>query len=154
MKFAPGLKVLMYYNLTQQKKKNVVTNLRDYDVIVTTPHLKLPEPIVQNVKFHRLVIDESHLLEQGGAGTMSGKSDALIKYQVRPLKGRSHRPPRPARAAVGGRSAGRRAARSHARRSRAAPVVGRRQPEVRIHRAAWRATLPRLLVWRARVPRL
>ena len=87
----------MYYNLTQQKKKNVVTNLRDYDVVVTTPHLKLPEPIVQNVKFHRLVIDESHLLEQGGAGTMSGKADALIKYQVRPLKGRSHRPPRPAR---------------------------------------------------------
>ena len=42
MKFAPGLKVLMYYNLTQQKKKNVVTDLRDYDVIVTTPHLKLP----------------------------------------------------------------------------------------------------------------
>ena len=86
----------MYYNLTQQKKKNVVTNLRDYDVIVTTPHLKLPEPIVQNVKFHRLVIDESHLLEQSGVGSMSGKADALIKYQVRPLRGRSHRPPRSA----------------------------------------------------------
>ena len=93
MKFAPGLKVLMYYNLTQQKKKNVVTNLRDYDVIVTTPHLKLPEPIVQNVKFHRLVIDESHLLEQSGAGTMSGQADSLIKYQVRRLRVCSHRPP-------------------------------------------------------------
>ena len=86
----------MYYNLTQQKKKNVVTNLRDYDVVVTTPHLKLPEPIVQNVKFHRLVIDESHLLEQSGVGSMSGKADALIKYQVRPLRGHSHRPPRSA----------------------------------------------------------
>ena len=73
----------MYYNLTLQKKKNVVTNLRDYDVIVTTPHLKLPEPIVQNVKFHRLVVDESHLLEQSGVGTMSGKADALIKYQTK-----------------------------------------------------------------------
>ena len=97
VKFAPGLRVLMYYNLTQQKKKNVVLNLRDYDVIVTTPHLKLPAPIVQNVKFHRLVIDESHLLERGGAGTMAGKADSLIKYQVRPLKGCSHRPPCPAR---------------------------------------------------------
>ena len=87
----------MYYNLTQQKKKNVVTNLRDYDLIITTPHLKLPEPIVQNVKFHRLVIDESHLLEQSGAGTMSGQADALAKYQVRRLRGRSHRPPRPPR---------------------------------------------------------
>ena len=96
VKFAPGLKVLMYYNLTQQKKKNVVTNLRDYDCIVTTPHLKLPEPIVQNVKFHRLVVDESHLLEQSGAGTMSGQADALIKYQVRRLSVSSHRPSRSA----------------------------------------------------------
>ena len=73
----------MYYNLTLQKKKNVVTNLRDYDLIVTTPHLKLPAQIVQNVKFHRLVIDESHLLEQSGAGTMGGQTDALIKYQTK-----------------------------------------------------------------------
>ena len=36
-KFAPGLKILMYYNLSQQKKKNFVTNLRDYDVVITTP---------------------------------------------------------------------------------------------------------------------
>ena len=87
----------MYYNLTQQKKKNVVTNLRDYDVVVTTPHLKLPEPIVQNVKFHRLVVDESHLLEQSGAGTMSGQADSLTKYQVRRLRVRSHRLSRPPR---------------------------------------------------------
>ena len=32
VKFAPGLRVLMYYNLTQQKKKNVVAHLRDFDV--------------------------------------------------------------------------------------------------------------------------
>ena len=73
----------MYYNLTLQKKKNVVAHLREYDVIVTTPHIKLPAPIVRNVKFHRLVVDESHLLEQSGAGTMSGRADALIEYQVR-----------------------------------------------------------------------
>ena len=36
-KFAPDLKILMYYNLSQQKKKNFVTNLRDYDVVITTP---------------------------------------------------------------------------------------------------------------------
>ena len=83
MKFAPGLKVLMYYNLTLAKKKNVVAHLREYDVIVTTPHIKLPQPILRNVKFHRLVVDESHLLEQSGAGTMSGRTDTLIGYQVR-----------------------------------------------------------------------
>jgi len=73
----------MYYNLTLAKKKNVVAHLREYDVIVTTPHIKLPQPILRNVKFHRLVVDESHLLEQSGAGTMSGRADALIEYQVR-----------------------------------------------------------------------
>lgn len=73
----------MYYNLTLAKKKNVVAHLREYDVIVTTPHIKLPQPILRNVKFHRLVVDESHLLEQSGAGTMSGRTDALIEYQVR-----------------------------------------------------------------------
>ena len=72
----------MYYNLTLAKKKNVVAHLREYDVIVTTPHIKLPQPILRNVKFHRLVVDESHLLEQSGAGTMSGRTDTLIEYQV------------------------------------------------------------------------
>ena len=72
----------MYYNLTLAKKKNVVAHLREYDVIVTTPHIKLPPPILRNVKFHRLVVDESHLLEQSGAGTMSGRTDTLIEYQV------------------------------------------------------------------------
>ena len=47
----------MYYNLTLAKKKNVVAHLREYDVIVTTPHIKLPQPILRNVKFHRLVVD-------------------------------------------------------------------------------------------------
>ena len=37
---------------------------------------------MQNVKFHRLVVDESHLLEQSGAGTMCGQADSLIKYQT------------------------------------------------------------------------
>lgn len=87
----------MYYNLTLAKKKNVVAHLREYDVIVTTPHIKLPQPILRNVKFHRLVVDESHLLEQNGAGTMSGRADALIEYQVRrpklapPAARRAHR---------------------------------------------------------------
>ena len=31
----------MYYNLTLAKKKNVVAHLREYDVIVTTPHIKV-----------------------------------------------------------------------------------------------------------------
>ena len=82
-KFAPGLKIMMYYALTEQKKKNVVKHLRDFDVVITTPHIKMPEPIVQNVKFHRLVIDEAHLLDWSGAGTMGGKVDSLLRYQVR-----------------------------------------------------------------------
>ena len=44
----------MYYALNKAKRVNVVTNLRDYDVVITTPHISMPEPIVQNVKFHAL----------------------------------------------------------------------------------------------------
>jgi hypothetical protein len=74
----------MYYGLKQTKKDDITKALREYDVIVTTPHMQLPRPVARNVRFHRIVVDESHLLNEGqkGAGSMAQKIFKLMQYEV------------------------------------------------------------------------
>lgn len=84
-KFAPGLKILMHFGLSGKKRDQAFAKLRDYDVLLTTPHITMPPAVVSSVRFHRMVVDEAHLLEQHGVGTMGGKADALNRYHTKNL---------------------------------------------------------------------
>ena len=84
-KFAPGLKILTHFGLSGKKRDQAFEKLRDYDVLLTTPHITMPPAVVANVRFHRMVVDEAHLLEVSGVGTMGGKADTLMKYNTKNL---------------------------------------------------------------------
>ena len=79
-KYAPGLNVHQWYN-DLRKKETALEELRDADVLITTPHMILPYDLQKKISFHRLIMDESHLLASG-SGTTSGKLNALQGYQA------------------------------------------------------------------------
>ena len=67
-KFAPNLRVETFYsngNGAAKRKESALRNLKDTDVLITTPHMNFGE-LKKRMHFHRLVVDESHLL--GGRG--------------------------------------------------------------------------------------
>jgi len=84
-KFAPGLKILTHFGLSGKKRDQAFEKLRDYDVLLTTPHITMPPAVVSNVRFHRMVVDEAHLLELHGVGTMGAKVEALNSYHTNNL---------------------------------------------------------------------
>ena len=56
----------MYY-ATKDRKSLALRRLRQTDVLITTPHMVgtssgLPAALLRNVRVHRLVVDEAHLL--------------------------------------------------------------------------------------------
>ena len=57
-------------------------NIGDVDVLITTPHTKLPVD-VDAVTFHRLIVDESHLLDTsnkaGGTSSWGARQLAFLK---------------------------------------------------------------------------
>jgi hypothetical protein len=77
-KFAPGLKVHVFYN-DAKAKATALAELRDADVLITTPHMALPHGIATKMRVHRLIMDEAHLLAKGSTthskiGTLKGYS--------------------------------------------------------------------------------
>lgn len=79
-KFAPGLKVHVFYG-TKAAKDAAMRELRETDVLITTPHQNMGDAFLANVRPHRLVIDEAHLLEDGS--TTACKLSALQRYKCR-----------------------------------------------------------------------
>ena len=55
------------------------------DVLLTTPHMKMPQYLLENMKVHRLCVDEAHLL--GGDSTTAQKLGTLAQYQAPPPRG-------------------------------------------------------------------
>ena len=79
-KFAPTLRVCQYYANGANKKQGLA-ELRDVDILLTTPHMSFPPYLIRNMRFHRLVVDEAHLLAQSSSTTAS-KLGALSEYQA------------------------------------------------------------------------
>ena len=77
-KFAPSLNVYTYYT-TMKNREEATNNLRSADVVITTPHMVMPRSLLENVHWHRLIMDEAHLLS---SGTTSSKLSALMRYQT------------------------------------------------------------------------
>ena len=77
-KFAPGLVVHTYY-ASKALKDSALLGLRDADVLITTPHMTMPAALKRNVVFHRIVVDEAHLL--GDGSTTTCKLPALCEYK-------------------------------------------------------------------------
>ena len=62
-KFAPGLAVHTLYNGAGQGRAAALMHLRTADVLITTPHATWPDELLgEHGRVHRLVVDESHLL--------------------------------------------------------------------------------------------
>ena len=55
-----------------------LANLREMDVLITTPHMILPNGLERKMSVHRLVMDEAHLLTKGS--TTHSKLGHLQKY--------------------------------------------------------------------------
>ena len=79
-RFAPSLRVLMFYG-DGKKKTAGLAQLRDVDVLLTTPHMALPPYFLANVRAHRLVVDEAHLLGDPNS-TTTQKLNYLSQYQT------------------------------------------------------------------------
>jgi superfamily II DNA or RNA helicase len=79
-RFAPSLQVLMFYG-DGKKKTAGLAQLRDVDVLLTTPHMALPPYFLANVRAHRLVVDEAHLLGDPNS-TTTQKLNYLSQYQT------------------------------------------------------------------------
>ena len=75
-KFAPGLKVIMHYAAS---KNYDALSCGQYDVVITSPHMKLNH--ASTTPFHRLIVDESHLLASSAAGGYGGKLNELSAMQ-------------------------------------------------------------------------
>ena len=73
----------MYYG-DGKKKTAGLNELRDLDVLLTTPHMNMPEYLLANMKIHRLCVDEAHLLH---GSTTASKFGALLQYQAPPPRG-------------------------------------------------------------------
>ena len=70
----------MYYG-DNKKKSEGLKALRSMDVLLTTPHMSMPDGLLRNMRVHRLVVDESHLLAESGSTTHS-KLGTLSQYQA------------------------------------------------------------------------
>ena len=79
-RFAPTLDVRTYYGGAAKDKQKTLNELRSIDVLVTTPHMVMPSGFKQNVRTHRLIIDEAHLLDDRSSST-SSKASALARYK-------------------------------------------------------------------------
>ena len=64
-RFAPGLVTRVLYGA--EGKQVTRESLPSVDVLISTPHIKLPVGVGE-VIFHRLVVDESHLLDTDRSG--------------------------------------------------------------------------------------
>lgn len=68
-RFAPNLRVETFYSNggagAAKRKESALRNLKEADVLITTPHMNFGD-LKRRMHFHRLVVDESHLL--GGRG--------------------------------------------------------------------------------------
>ena len=78
-KFAPHLTTVMYYGGKQNKRQ--ARDMSMVDVLITTPH-KVHEPEIPRQP-HRLVLDESHLLD--AKNTTAGKLPTLQLYSPRSM---------------------------------------------------------------------
>ena len=98
-KFAPGLDVRKYYGGDAKAKQQALTDLRKVDVLITTPHMKMPfmeykksfcprmgsfGPTIGscNLVAHRLIMDEAHLLAAKGSSTAE-KLSHLMNYRAK-----------------------------------------------------------------------
>ena len=70
----------MYYG-DNKKKSEGLKALRSMDVLLTTPHMSMPDGLLRNMRVHRLVVDEAHLLAESGSTTHS-KLGTLSQYQA------------------------------------------------------------------------
>ena len=81
-KYAPGLSCHTWYG-TGNRKDAALQQLRDVDVLITTPHMNFPHELQAAVKFHRIVVDESHLLDaEKAVSTIPSKLEALLRFQT------------------------------------------------------------------------
>jgi hypothetical protein len=72
-KFAPSLSVQVIYAMSAAAKKAALQRLRTCDVLLTTPHMigtanGVSASLLASMRFHRLVVDESHLLSTNAMG--------------------------------------------------------------------------------------
>jgi hypothetical protein len=79
VRFAPGLKVHVFY-ADASKKAQALSQLREADVLITTPHMTLPNELARKMSVHRLIMDEAHLLAHGS--TTHSKLKALSQYMA------------------------------------------------------------------------
>ena len=77
VKFAPSLKVHVFYS-DAAKKAKALQELREADVLITTPHMVLPHGLAKKISVHRLIMDEAHLLAKGSS--THAKAAALRQY--------------------------------------------------------------------------
>ena len=80
--FAPGLVTRVLYGAAG--KQVTAENIGEADLLITTPHTKLPVA-PDTVIFHRLIVDESHLLDAGrGAASAwgAGQLQTLLNVQA------------------------------------------------------------------------
>ena len=87
-KFAPSLNVYTYYT-TMKNREEATNNLRSADVVITTPHMVMPHSLLENVHWHRLIMDEAHLLSGSTTSTcrhrvMTYKTDFMWLGERRP----------------------------------------------------------------------
>lgn len=76
-RFAPGLVTKMLYGVAA--KEVTSETLDSVDVLITTPHTKLPvEPSA--VIFHRLIVDESHLLDSDKKTSASSWGQRQLEF--------------------------------------------------------------------------
>ena len=73
---APNLKIYKHYASSKTLKNP--DDLKDADVLITTPHTKIV-PFTDATHFYRLIVDESHLMENSSSsGSWSGKAEHVI----------------------------------------------------------------------------
>ena len=82
--FAPSLVTRVLYGAAG--KQVTAENIGEIDLLITTPHTKLPVGVAPDaLVFHRLIVDESHLLDAGrGAASAWGPAQlqALLSVQA------------------------------------------------------------------------
>ena len=77
------VRVLRAQHATPRLQNLALQQLRDVDVLITTPHMNFPHELQAAVKFHRIVVDESHLLDaEKAVSTIPSKLEALLRFQT------------------------------------------------------------------------
>jgi len=82
-KYAPSLEVQWFFG-SSQNKAAAWRRLRQCDVLLMTPHMvssaNMPDALLQRMRVHRLVVDESHLLAEASMGS---KLLSLLQLRTR-----------------------------------------------------------------------